>query len=121
MEEQNKTVEGFFLNCEVVEISQDIVINEKPVSNSKENAKVFYNCKARNDVNKNRHTILGYIKERKYHYIDNLSIYIFPELREVVVNISSEDLIRLSQKEDDAVLNIIKKRLADIYIREFVY
>ena len=72
--------------------------------------------RARNDIIKNKENILGYAKNSKFHLIDNISVFIFPELRELLISLTPKQIEEFKEKENYEVLAIIRYLLIEKYL-----
>lgn len=72
--------------------------------------------RARNDIIKNKENILGYAKNSKFHLIDNISVFIFPELRELLISLTPQQIEEFKVKEDYEVLAVIREMLVEKYL-----
>ena len=72
--------------------------------------------RAKSDIIKNEENILGYAKNSKFHLIDNISVFIFPELRELLISLTPKQIEEFKEKENYEVLAIIRDLLVEKYL-----
>lgn len=68
------------------------------------------------DIKLNRENILGYAKHNKFQLIDNISVFIFPELRETLISLSRQQMEKFKEQDDAVVLAEITKLLFKQYL-----